>query len=72
MGNPNPDQTDVNYISNSTTTYYYTCEVDGTIRQFDGSDAATAKEHFSSEEVKTETVATLDVDLYTKPGGGSL
>ena len=71
-GNPNPDQTDVNYISKSTTSYYYTCESDGTIRQFDGPDIATAKEHFSSEEVKTETVATLDVDLYTKPGGDSL
>ena len=71
-GNPNPDQTDVNYISKSTTSYYYTCESGGTIRQFDGPDVATAKEHFSSEEVKTETVATLDVDLYTKPGGDSL
>ena len=71
-GNPNPDQTDVDYTSNSTTTYYYTCESGGTIRQFDGPDVTTAKEHFSSEEVKTETVATLDVDLYTKLGGDSL
>jgi len=71
-GNPNPDQADVNYTSKSATTYYYTCEADGTIHQFGGPDVATAKEHFISEEVKTETVATLDVDLYTKPGGDSL
>ena len=71
-GNPNPDQADVNYITMSKTSYYYTCESDGTIRQFDGPDVATAKEYFISEEVKTETIATLDVDLYTKLGGDSL
>jgi len=71
-GNPNPDQVDVNYITMSKTSYYYTCESDGTIRQFDGPDVATAKEYFSGEMVKTETVATLDVDLYTKLGGDSL
>jgi len=71
-GNPNPNQVDVNYVTMSETSYYYTCESDGTIRQFDGPDVATAKEYFSGERVKTETVATLDVDLYTKLGGDSL
>ncbi|MBA7599424.1 hypothetical protein ES703_06457 [subsurface metagenome] len=55
----------VSYIPMLTTEYYYTCEADGTVRQFDGPDVATAIEY-----VDIETVATLDVDLYTKPLGG--
>jgi len=55
----------VSYIHLPTTEYYYTCEADGTVRQFDGADIATAMEY-----VDIETVATLDVDLYTKPLGG--
>jgi len=53
------------YIHLPTTEYYYTCEADGTVRQFDGADVATAVEY-----VDIETVAALDVDLYTKPLGG--
>jgi len=34
----------VNYAAMSTGTYYYTCESDGTIRQFDGAAIATAEE----------------------------
>ncbi len=52
------------YIHLLTTEYYYTCEADGTVRQFDGADVATALEY-----VDIESVATLDVDLYTKPLG---
>jgi len=55
----------VSYIHLLTTEYYYTCEADGTVRQFDGADVATVMEY-----VDIETVATLDVDLYTKPLGG--
>ena len=55
----------VSYIHLLTTEYYYTCEADGTVRQFDGPDVATAIEY-----VDIETVATLSVDLYTKPLGG--
>jgi len=44
-GDPNPNQTDVNYVSMTETTYYYTCEEDGTIRQWDGSDVSTATEY---------------------------
>ncbi len=51
-----------NYIPNLTTKYYYTCEADGTVRQFDGPDVATAIEY-----VDIEAVVTLDVDLYSKP-----
>jgi hypothetical protein len=57
----------VSYITIPTTQYYYTCEADGTVRQLDGPDVATATEYFGSTEVDIETVATLDVDLYTKP-----
>ena len=57
----------VDYITIPTTLYYYTCEADGSVRQFDGPDIATATEYFSIEEVDIETVAVLNVDLYTKP-----
>ena len=52
----------VSYISTPTTEYYYTCEADGTVRQFDGWDVTTAKEYLN-----TETVAVLTVDIYSKP-----
>ncbi len=51
----------------ATTLYYYTCEADGTVRQFDGPDIATATEYFGSEEAEIEIEAILDVDLYSKP-----
>ncbi|MBU2578082.1 hypothetical protein KKA69_04605, partial [Patescibacteria group bacterium] len=57
----------VSYITMLTTTYYYTCEPDGTLRQFDGANVVTATEYLGSEESKIATVATLDVDIYTKP-----
>ena len=66
-----PDNTDnfttVSYITTLTTKYYYTCEADGTERQFDGADVVTATEYVSSGESKIEIVATLSVDIYTKP-----
>ena len=57
----------VSYIGVLTTDYYYTCEADGTVRQFDGADVATATEYLGSEEFKIEIVATVTVDIYTKP-----
>ena len=57
----------VNYISTQITQYYYTCETDGSVRQFDGADLATATEYFGTEAVKLETVAILNIDFYTKP-----
>ncbi len=57
----------VSYLTVLTTTYYYTCEVDGTVRQFDGADVVTATEYPGSEEFKVEIAATLDVDIYSKP-----
>jgi hypothetical protein len=40
---PNPNQEDLNYIPQDTTKYYYTCEADGTVRQF--ADAALTTEY---------------------------
>lgn len=60
----------VSYIDIPFTEYYYTCEGDGSVRQFDGPDLETAAEYLGSEEVVFETLATVSVDLYTKPSGG--
>ncbi len=54
------------YLDNPITEYYYTCELDGTVRQFDGPDLATATEYFGSEELIYEAVARLSIDLYSK------
>lgn len=56
----------VSYIDTLTTEYYYTCEADGVVRQFDGTNAATATEYLSSEESETESVAVINVDIYTQ------
>lgn len=57
-----------NYIARrGTQYYYYTCEAAGTVRQFNGSDIAKATEYSGSEEFFVETVANVDIDLYTKP-----
>ena len=60
----------VSYIDVPFTEYYYTCEADGSVRQFDGPDLETAAEYLGSEEAVFETVATVSVDLYTRPSGG--
>ncbi|MBI2979348.1 MAG: hypothetical protein HYY41_00710 [Chloroflexi bacterium] len=58
----------INYINVLTTKYYYTCEADGTVRQFDGANIATATEYLTRAESEIEVVATMDVDIYmTKP-----
>lgn len=56
-----------NYIGRRSTQYYYTCEADGTVRQFNRSDIAKGTEYSGSEEFFIETVATADIDLYSKP-----
>lgn len=57
----------VRYITTLSTTYYYTCESSGLVRQFDGADVLTATELLGTEESKMETIATLDVNIYTRP-----
>lgn len=56
----------VNYVAEPMTEYYYTCEADGTVRQFDETGVATATEYIGSEEVVYDAVARLSVELYTK------
>jgi hypothetical protein len=56
----------VDYVGEPATEYYYTCEADGTVRQFDRPEVATATEYIGSEEVVYDTVAKLSVELYTK------
>jgi len=55
-----------NYVSELMTQYYYTCEADGTVRQFDGPDLATATEYPGSEASRVESVIVVDVELYAK------
>jgi len=57
--------TTTTYIPMHTTKYYYTCEWDGTVRQFDGPDVATAMEYLN-----IDTIATLHIEIYTKPSEG--
>ncbi len=59
------DYQTVNYIDKPVTEYYYTCQADGTVRQFDGPEMETATEYYGSEEIVFETVAKLAIDLYT-------
>ena len=59
----------VSYITTLTSNYYYTCEADGTVRQFGKANVVTATEYLGSEEFKVELRATMDVDIYTKPEG---
>jgi len=57
----------VNYVTMTKTRYHYTCEADGTIRQFSKPDVATAYEYVGSEATTTETIVILDVEVYEKP-----
>lgn len=55
-----------NYTTTRVTKYYYTCEINGTVRQFDGADLLKATEHLIGQEFKMETVALVDIDIYMK------
>jgi len=57
--------TTTTYIPMPITKYYYTCEWDGTVRQFDGPDVATAMEYLN-----IDTVVTLNIEIYTKTSEG--
>ncbi len=56
----------VSYIDIPTTNYYYTCEDDGTVHQFDGADVATATEYLGSAATGMGLTATVDVVIYTR------
>ncbi|MFC1953045.1 hypothetical protein ACFLWR_02820 [Chloroflexota bacterium] len=57
----------INYYSSLTTEYYYTCEVNGTIRQWDGPNVTTAIEFFDGQNSSIELSAILDVKIYSTP-----
>ena len=57
----------VSYLNTLTTKYYYTCEADGTVRQWDGPIVEMAREYLDSKESGIELEVTMDVDIYTKP-----
>ena len=67
-GSPSQYET-VSYFTTLTTKYYYTCEADGTVRQWDGPNVATAEEYLSRGESKTKTelTANMDIYIYIKP-----
>jgi hypothetical protein len=60
------DYQGISYIGNPVTEYYYTCEADGTVRQFDGPEVEAAEEFFGSEEAVYEIAARLVIDLYSR------
>ncbi len=64
--NPAEYQT-VNYLATLKTKYYYTCEADGKVRQWAGSNVVIAMEYAGSEESEVELQVEVDVDIYTKP-----
>ena len=68
MDNPTQYQT-VTYLNTLATDYYYTCEADGTVRQWDGPNVATAEEYLGRGESKTKTglKANMDIYIYIKP-----
>jgi hypothetical protein len=55
----------VSYITDPVLEYYYTCESDGTVRQWDGPDTTEATEYFGTELSKIETRAVIDIVIYT-------
>lgn len=55
------------YIDMLTTSYYYTCESDGRVRQFSEADLHFATEYLGSASSRIEIVATLSVSIYIKP-----
>lgn len=65
------DYQQVSYIPQTFTEYYYTCEADGTVRQFDGPEVEEATEFFGSEETVYEVMARFAIDLYSRPPEGN-
>lgn len=65
----NPDKkhfSTISYYPYRETDFYYTCESDGTVRQWSGPDLETAIEYRTSEVTNIETKATIDVVIYSK------
>jgi hypothetical protein len=60
------DYTVVSYFDRLGTEYYYTCEADGTVRQWSGSDPIEATEYLGREPSVIETRAIIDIKIYSK------
>ncbi len=58
--------TTVNYYKANETSYYYTCESDGLVRQWSGPDVTTAIEYYGDETSVVETKAVADIVIYSK------
>ncbi|MFC2056283.1 hypothetical protein ACFLTO_01790 [Chloroflexota bacterium] len=57
----------VSYFNTPTTKYYYTCEANGTVRQWDSPNVVVAGEYLSIKLSKPETKINVGVAIYTKP-----
>lgn len=64
-GEPTQFET-VNYLPTLTTVYYYTCESDGTVRQWDGPLVLASNELIGREAARFEMNVILNVDIYTR------
>ncbi|MFC1992311.1 hypothetical protein ACFLV3_00685 [Chloroflexota bacterium] len=64
--------TTVSYLLMAQTRHFYTCETDGTVRQWSIPNVAGATEYLSSGEAKAEYTVTLGIDIYTELGGDDL
>jgi hypothetical protein len=58
--------TTVNYFGTLTTRYYYTCESNGEVRQWDRADITAATEYTSSDPSMQELKLVLSLKIYTK------
>ena len=58
--------TTVNYFGTLTTRYYYTCESNGEVRQWDRADITAATEFTSSDPSMKELKLVLSLKIYMK------
>ncbi|MBI2850731.1 MAG: hypothetical protein HYX80_06790 [Chloroflexi bacterium] len=58
--------TTTNYTQTLNTTYYYTAEEDGTVRQWSSFNVFSSTEYTDSGPTKLELKANLDIDFYFK------
>ena len=56
----------VNYYKSPATEYFYTCEANGTVRQWSDAEVAAATEYVDNVESVSETRAVISVNMYSK------
>jgi hypothetical protein len=57
----------VSYYRDLKTDYYYTCESNGVVRQWNGSNVKTATEYYGDVMSVIETRAIVDISIYSEP-----